>query len=204
MFGEDNVKGLCASLLGEDIQSECDKTGLALVGRGRILDFQTVDFSAGKPHNVDVEVDLWPQIGYGDGDGYKGFAVTVDRPPMDEDKYEKVKKSIQERYKKLGDTPVGYAAQMGDVVTVNMRGYELNGDGSKGDMLPNLASGDNVEIHLESGKFMEGMAEGLVGALNGDTKEIQVTFPIRPSGPGAALSGKKTIFEVDIKNVQTR
>ena len=39
MFGETNVKGLCASLLGEDIQTEADKTGLVLVGRGRIVDF---------------------------------------------------------------------------------------------------------------------------------------------------------------------
>ena len=74
----------------------------------------------------------------------------------------------------------------------------------EGPALPNLASGDNVEIHLEEGKFMEGMAEGLVGALGGETKNIEVTFPIRPTGPGAALSGKKTVFEVDVVSVQTR
>ena len=61
-----------------------------------------------------------------------GLTVTVSRPPMDEEKYEKVKLSIRERYKILKETPMGYAAQMGDVVTANMRGYELNDDGSKG------------------------------------------------------------------------
>ena len=43
---------------------------------------------------------------------------------------------------------------------------------------------------------MEGMVEGLVGTLSGETKNIDVTFPVRPTGPGAALSGKKTVFEV--------
>ena len=51
---------------------------------------------------------------------------------MDEEKHEKVKDSIRERYKILADTPMGYAAKMGDVVTANMRGYELNEDGTKG------------------------------------------------------------------------
>merc|ERR1711871_574257 len=145
------------------------------------------------------------KIGYGSNDsGYKCLEVTVSRPPIDEDKFEKVKLSIRERYKILTDMPIGYTACMGDLVTVNMRGYELNTDGSKGVPLPNLASGDNVEIHLEQGKFMEGMAEGLFGSLAGETKNIEVTFPTRPSGPGAALSGKKAMFEVDILSVKTR
>jgi FKBP-type peptidyl-prolyl cis-trans isomerase (trigger factor) len=42
------------------------------------------------------------------------------------------------------------------------------------------------------------MIDGLVGALNGDTKLITVRFPVRPSGPGAALSGKEALFEVDV------
>ena len=49
---------------------------------------------------------------------------------------------------------------------------------------------------METGKFMPGMVEGLVGALAGETREIPVTFPIRPTGPGAAFSGKEAIFEV--------
>ena len=29
-------------------------------------------------------------------------------------------------------------------------------------------------------------------------------FPVRPSGPGAALSGKQAVFEVDVLSVKTR
>ncbi len=205
MFGETNVKGLCASLLGEDIQREADKTGLVLVGRGRIVDFNVDNFIPGHTHNIDIEVDLWPKIGYGSNDnGYRGLKVTVSRPPVDEEKLEKVKLSIRERYKILTDMPTGYNACMGDLVTVNMKGYEVNPDGSKGVSLPNLASGDNVEILLEQGKFMDGMTEGLIGSVAGERKNIEVTFPVRPSGPGAALSGKQAVFEVDILSVKTR
>ena len=205
MFGEANVKGLCASLLGEDIQNEARKVDLALVGRGRILDFNVDNFVAGQAHIIDVEVDLWPKIGYGSNEsGYKGLEVTVSRIPVDDEKIEKVKLSIRERYKVLTDMPLEYSACTGDVVVVNMNGYELNPDGSKGEPLPKLASGDNVEILLEQGKFMDGIIEELVGSVVGDSKIIKVTFPVRPSGPGAALSGKQALFEVDVLSVKTR
>lgn len=49
MFGEDQVKGLCASLLAADIQEQCALSQLQLVGRGRVVDFRTKDFQPGQP-----------------------------------------------------------------------------------------------------------------------------------------------------------
>lgn len=51
---------------------------------------------------------------------------------------------------------------------------------------------------------MEGFAEALVGCAAGDTTTVSVTFPVRPSGPGAALSGKQALFEVTVLNVKTK
>ena len=31
-----------------------------------------------------------------------------------------------------------------------------------------------------------------------------MTFPIRPSGPGAALSGKEALFQVEVSAVKTK
>lgn len=205
MFGEENVKGLCSSLLANDIQVEAEKTGLSLVGKGRILDFKAMEFTPGKEHSFDVEVDLWPKILYGSSsDGYKGLVVSVAKVDVDQDKYEKVKNSIKERYKVLTSTPMGYAAKMGDVIVGSMKGFEKNSDGSAGSPLPNIASGDSVEIFLEKGRFMDGMIEGLVGSIAGETKRVFVKFPVRPSGPGAALSGKDAVFEVKVIEVKTR
>lgn len=198
------MKKFCATLLSEEIQSECDKTGLKFVGRGRITDFNEMKFTGGKPHVVDIECDLWPEITYSGTNGYKGLKVTASKSDIDLEKYEKVKKSILERYKVQGPTDASYVAAMGDVVVGSMTGYEENADGSKGKALPSVASGTSVDITLESGKFMPGLVEGLVGAKAGDTRTIRVQFPVRPTGAGAALSGKKAMFDVVVSEVKTQ
>jgi len=128
------------------MQAECEKTGMMFVGRGRIISFNEDKFAPGKPHVVDVACDLWPTITY-TGKGYKGLAVTVSTGPVDSVKIDAVKKSITERYKVLASTPLGYSAAMGDVVVADMKGFEKGPDGSKGNPLPAIASGDQVEVH---------------------------------------------------------
>lgn len=204
IFGEDKLKKFCGTLLSEAIQDECEKTGLMFVGRGRIMEFNEAEFNAGKPHTMAVECDLWPTIEYSGEGGYKGITVTVTKKTVDQAKLEKVKSSIKERYKLVEDTPVGYAAKMGDIVVGNMQGFFAEEDGSKGAPLPAVASGDQQEIELQKGKFMDGLIEGLVGCQINDVKEIMVTFPIRPKGPGSALSGKSAVFEVSVINVKTK
>ncbi|CAN0470325.1 unnamed protein product, partial [Hapterophycus canaliculatus] len=44
-----------------------------------------------------------------------------------------------------------------------MTPYREEKDGSKGDKLPDIASGDGVDIVLESGRYMPGLAEGMEG-----------------------------------------
>jgi Bacterial trigger factor protein (TF) len=90
MFGEDKVKLLCGNLLSEEIQDECEKIGLMFVGRGRITNFYEDQFVAGKPHVLEIECDLWPEIDYG-AKGYKGLTVTVNTSPIDMEKYAQVK-----------------------------------------------------------------------------------------------------------------
>ena len=46
---------------------------------------------------------------------------------------------------------------------------------------------------------MPGLVEGLIGATQGETRDITVTFPPRSSA--AMLSGKTAIFEVEVLNV---
>lgn len=74
----------------------------------------------GKPHTIDVKVELWPEITYSNTNGYKGLSVTVTKDPFDFDKYEKTKKSIQERYKDVQDTDSSYIAKVWHVfMTIN-------------------------------------------------------------------------------------
>ena len=70
-----------------------------------------------------------------------------------------------------------YVLRMGDACRINMKGYMANSEGRKGEVLPNAASGDNVEVVLEKGRYMTGLVEGLLGSKASDTKEVTVTFP---------------------------
>ena len=171
IFGEEKLKQFCASLLNEQIQDECEKTGLMFVGRGRIMNFNEADYKPGEPHALRVECDLWPEISYGGKtDGYKGLTVIVKKDPIDLKKVASVKKNIQERYKQLENTPVGYSAKLGDIVVCNMKGFMTATDGSKGDPLPAIATGDQAEVELVPGKFMDGLIEGLVDCQINDVK----------------------------------
>ena len=204
IFGEEQVKQFCGTLLGPEIQDECEKTGLMFVGRGRITNFYGNDFVPGKSHTIDLECDLWPEIKYNGPNGYKGISVTVAKDQsVDLAKKEAVKKSIRERYKIVLPKPAEYISQFGDVVVVNMKGYEKNADGSKGSPLPSVAKGDSVEFALEKGKFMEGLVENIAGCKAGDKKSVNVKFPAKLGGAGATLGGKEAIFDIDVLEVKS-
>ena len=44
---------------------------------------------------------------------------------------------------------------------VDLVGFKKNADGSKGEKLPDLAIGENVEVVMEAGKFFEGFVESI-------------------------------------------
>lgn len=153
---------------------------------------------------MEIECDLWPEINY-KAPGYKGLEVEVLQggSELDLEKIEKVKQSIRERYKVKTLQETEYRAQLGDVVTVNMRGYEaLEGD-VKGAALPDVASGDSVDVELEQGKLI-GIVEALVGVKAGDKRNAVITFPKRASGPGAALSSKRAVFDFEVLAVSSQ
>jgi trigger factor len=85
---------------------------------------------------------------------------------------------LRERYATLEPASEGSILAMGDACRVNMIGFMTNEDGTKGEPLPNAASGDDVEIILGPGRYMEGLVEGLVGATVGDDRTVTVTFPV--------------------------
>ena len=60
-----------------------------------------------------------------------------------------------------------------------------------------IAKGDDVELLLEKGKFMEGLVEGIVGSKAGENRLLTIKFPNRPGGMGAQLSGKEVSGIID-------
>ena len=141
-------------------------------------------FVPGEDLTIKVKCDVWPEIRWKEStDGttpvYKGLTGTYERKPFNQEKMDKSLSDLKERYASLApiDDP-SHALQMGDACVVNMEGFMAQEDGkSKGDPLPNAASGDRVEVILGDGRYMEGLVEGLVGAKVGDTVQVSVAFP---------------------------
>jgi trigger factor len=133
-------------------------------------------YTPGQPLSLTVECDVWPEIRW-TGD-YTGLTGTYSRKPVDPTKLSKALNDLRERYATLEPIEdAGHALKIGDACIVNMVGYMETPSGNKGDPLPNAASGDRVEVVLGSGRYMEGLVEGLLGAKIGDTVEVRVTFP---------------------------
>ena len=174
------------SLLAELIEPALkEEHGLEPIGQPSLVipaEELAKDFKPGEDMEFEVRCDVWPDIQWKTVEGkdkpYLGLEGTYKRKPFDESKFQKALNDLMERYATL--SPIedeSYALQMGDACVVNMEGFMANEDGSKGDPLPDAASGDRVEVILGPGRYMPGLVEGLVGGKAGETKTVSVTFP---------------------------
>ena len=138
-------------------------------------------FVPGEPIEMVVKCDVWPDIEWKTIEGrqkpYIGLEGTYSRKPFDQARFDQAKKDLAERYASLTPAEEGKVLAMGDQCVVNMEGWMAAEDGSKGEKLPDAASGDNVEVILGEGRYMEGLIEGLVGAKVGEKKTVSVSFP---------------------------
>ena len=148
-------------------------------------------FTPGQELTLQIKCDVWPDIDWkasdNDSKPYVGLQGKYRRQPFNQDRMDKALADLKERYASLeliDDSD--YVLQMGDACTVNMVGYMANVDGSKGEPLPNAASGDRVDVVLGEGRYMEGLVEGLVGAKVGQTQTVTVRFP----EVGVGLTGR--------------
>jgi len=206
--GADAVKSKALQDLSDRAISYVSSAGtVALVGQSKLKggeDPVIARYNPGDDLVFEIQCDVWPELRW-KGQLSDVPTLEVAQEPVDTMKVDAALRSIQERYLVKSPTADGYAAQMGDGVLGSMRGFLVADSGAKGDLLPAVASGDNVEVVLEEGKFMPGLVEGLVGCVAGDAKEVRVSFPAQVSrNLGEDLAGKAAIFEVAVDSVVTR
>lgn len=133
---------------------------------------------------ADIDVEKCVTLGQ-----YKGITVEKSiQPVTDED----VEASIQSA---LADFPVeveGRAAQEGDTVNIDYVG-RIDGEEFEG------GSDQGADLVLGSGQFIEGFEDGLIGAVAGETRTLNLTFP---SDYTQELSGKAVEFTVTVNAVK--
>eukprot|EP00547_Thalassionema_nitzschioides_P013217 CAMPEP_0194261578 /NCGR_PEP_ID=MMETSP0158-20130606/46096_1 /TAXON_ID=33649 /ORGANISM="Thalassionema nitzschioides, Strain L26-B" /LENGTH=823 /DNA_ID=CAMNT_0039001703 /DNA_START=15 /DNA_END=2486 /DNA_ORIENTATION=- len=194
------INSLLAQLIEPAIK---DEHKLEPIGQPSLVtpaDVLADDFVPGEPIDLIVKCDVWPDIQWASVEdkekSYLGLKGKYKRQPYDQSKFDKAMNDLRERYVILEPSPEGHAVEMGDACRVDMTGYLANDDGSKGEALPNAASGENVEVVLGTGLYMEGLVEGLVGAKVGDSRTVNVSFP--KNLRDKMLAGKQAIFDVTV------
>jgi len=164
-------------------------------------------FVPGEPLEMVVACDVWPDIQWkqdtGEEKPYYGLEGSYKRQSFNQERFDQAMNDLAERYAVTTPAEDGSVLAMGDACVVNMDGYMAAEDGvSKGEPLPDAASGDSVEVVLGPGRYMEGLVEGLVGAKVGETRSVYVTFPTGLRDK--TLAGKKAVFDVTVKEAQVR
>ena len=125
---------------------------------------------------------------------YKGIAVTVTEASVTD---EEVENQIQQVLNSKAEyREVDRAAQMGDQVNIDYKGL-LDGEAFKG------GTAEGYDLTLGSGSFIDGFEDGLVGAVKGDQKDLNLTFP-DPYPKNPDLAGKEVVFEVTVNAVKER
>ncbi len=89
-------------------------------------------------------------------------------------------------------TAVDRAAEDGDQITINFKGY-INGELFDG------GSADDVPLKLGSSQMIEGFESGLVGIKAGESRTLELTFP--EDYQAANLAGKEAKFEVEATKI---
>lgn len=90
------------------------------------------------------------------------------------------------------DRPEGGKAEKFDRVTVDFVGT-IDGEAFEG------GSSENIEVVIGSNTFIPGFEDQLLGAVAGEKREIEATFP--EAYAARALAGRKAKFDVTVKAV---
>eukprot|EP00579_Thalassiosira_antarctica_P032406 CAMPEP_0202000570 /NCGR_PEP_ID=MMETSP0905-20130828/6872_1 /ASSEMBLY_ACC=CAM_ASM_000554 /TAXON_ID=420261 /ORGANISM="Thalassiosira antarctica, Strain CCMP982" /LENGTH=635 /DNA_ID=CAMNT_0048557069 /DNA_START=76 /DNA_END=1983 /DNA_ORIENTATION=+ len=201
------INELCGELIGSALKDEYD---LEPIGQPTLVtpaEQLAEGFVPGEELEVVIKCDVWPEIQWKEVEGqekpYLGLKGTYKRKPFNQERFDAAMRDLTERYAKLEPyDDDSQALVTGDACKVNMVGYMATSDGEKGEPLPDAASGDDVEVVLGPGRYMEGLVEGLEGGKVGETKSVNVRFP--DALKNKELAGKDAIFDVTILSASKR
>ncbi len=165
------------------------ETSTATITLGGFVPFPD-DYTATYPSGYDyLANDLTPYLTLA---SYKGLSLSVELP--EEVSEDDVKAYIE---KEMLENPVikqitDRAAQNGDSIVVNFVG-KIDGVEFDG------GTAQNYEITLGAGGFIDGFEEGMVGMKVGETKAVDVVFPVNYGN--AELAGKPAVFDITLLSI---
>ncbi len=154
------------------------------------LDSPDVEISSplapGQPLVFVATVPVRPDVALGD---YKAHGQKLEPKAVTDEEVERVIAGMREHHAQV--RPAQRPAQIGDVLTVDV---DVTVDGKQ---LPPFGRDAHIEVGREYA--INDLAQGLVGASEGQTKTLELDFPA--DYPDADLRGKKGVFAVKVQQV---
>lgn len=124
---------------------------------------------------------------------FKSISVTRLSADVQDAEVEEGIKRIAEQNRPFAAKAEGAAAAKDDRVTISFVGT-IDGVPFEG------GSAEDVPLVLGSGSFIPGFEDQLIGAVAGDKRKVDVSFP--ENYPAAQLAGKQAAFDVTVKSVE--
>ena len=134
-----------------------------------------------------IETELYPEVTLGQ---YKGIEGPKREVKVEESEVDAEVNRMAERNARI--ETVDRAAQMGDTVVIDFEGFE-GGKPFQG------GKAEDYSLTLGSGSFIPGFEEALVGAVAGEERDVNVTFP---ENYAKELAGKPAVFKCKVHEVK--
>lgn len=194
-FEKEITQEVRRTLLGDNYRAALKEKDLRPLGNP---DVEEIAFGRGKGYQFAATVETEPTLELPD---YKGIPVEVEvRAVTPED----VERAIQALREQRADfNTLARPAAVDDIVVVNYTGScEGKPITEHSPTARGLTEQKGFWMKIETGHFIPGFTDQLVGASAGEKRTVTVTFP--PDFVVPALVGKQGVFEVELVEVKER
>ena len=134
-----------------------------------------------------IETELYPEVTLGQ---YKGIEVPKREVKVEESEVDADVNRMAERNARI--ETVDRAAANGDTVVIDFEGFVDDKPFQGG-------KAEDYSLTLGSGSFIPGFEEALVGAVAGEERDVNVTFP---ENYAKELAGKPAVFKCKVHEVK--
>ena len=135
-----------------------------------------------------IETELYPEVTLGQ---YKGLEVPKHEVKVEESEVDAEVNRMAERNARI--ETVDRAAANGDTVVIDFEGFVDDQPFQGG-------KAEDYSLTLGSGSFIPGFEDALVGAVAGEERDVNVTFPEDYSAK--ELAGKPAVFKCKVHEVK--
>lgn len=174
----------------------CDETYPVALAENDIkpVDYPKVDIvqiGEGKDFIYSATVTVKPEVELGE---YKGLEVKKVECPVLDAEIEAELISMQDKNARVETKEEG-TVEKGNLAVVDFKGF-IDGVAFEG------GTGNDYELEIGSGTFIDNFEDQLIGMAIGDTKNVSVNFP--EDYGKEEFNGKPAVFEVAIKGIKVK